>query len=458
MLAIYRQKLEEYAIDSNDQIRVVATSAVREASNQLAFQDRVFIATGFEIESFDVAELHRVTYLGILPFLDQMDKEAESGELSGHNVVCEVGGGSTEILVLKGSDVHYSHTFRFGALRIRRTLEALHVPLDKMRGLMETQIQHVVADIHESLEKQRPTNLIAMGSEMRWIANEILNKNPAREIVTLPLKKLREFNESIELLTPEKLAHRYPIGLPAAQTLGPTLLAFELLAEALNIDEIAIANVNLRDGLITEMGMNRRYNESIEKQIIRSAITVGRKYHFDESHAVHVAKISRQLFDQLKELHQLEDRMGSLLHIGALLHEIGYYVGARGYHKHSMYLIRNSEFFGIGASDLLIISLIARYHRRAMPQARHDGYSSLNRARRVIVSKLSAILRIALALDAGRSQRIQTIDCQRIGNRVLVRVKNVTDTSMEQLELNQSNDFFEAIFGCRVVLEAVKAN
>ena len=69
VLQIYRDKLNEYGIVDPDEIRVIATSGVREAANQLAFSDRVFVATGFEIERFDEAELHRVTYLGILPFL-----------------------------------------------------------------------------------------------------------------------------------------------------------------------------------------------------------------------------------------------------------------------------------------------------------------------------------------------------------------------------------------------------
>ena len=177
VLSIYRQKLNEYAIDSNDQIRVVATSAVREASNELAFRDRVFIATGFEIESFDVAELHRVTYLGILPFLEQLRSSTEYSNAA-QNVVCEIGGGSTEVLILDDLDVLYSHTFRFGALRIRRTVEALNIPLEKMRDLLKSQVRNVATDIGDGLDPKRRTQLIAMGSEMRWIATEVLDQNP----------------------------------------------------------------------------------------------------------------------------------------------------------------------------------------------------------------------------------------------------------------------------------------
>ena len=68
VMEIYRAKLNEYGVVDPDSIRVIATSGVREASNRLAFIDRIFVATGFEIEPFDEAELHRVTYLGFFHF------------------------------------------------------------------------------------------------------------------------------------------------------------------------------------------------------------------------------------------------------------------------------------------------------------------------------------------------------------------------------------------------------
>ena len=58
VLSIYRAKLDEYGISDPGQIRVIGTSGLREAANRMAFQDRIFIATGFEIEPFDEAELH----------------------------------------------------------------------------------------------------------------------------------------------------------------------------------------------------------------------------------------------------------------------------------------------------------------------------------------------------------------------------------------------------------------
>eukprot|EP01048_Picozoa_sp_COSAG05_P028634 COSAG05_NODE_8991_length_656_cov_0.892280_1_plen_161_part_10 len=161
----------------------------------------------------------------------------------------------------------------------------------------------------------------------------------------------------------------------------------------------------MRDGLIKEMASGRRWSQSIQTQIIRSALQLGRKYRFNENHARHVSQLACQLFDQLQDLHQLPERYRGILELAALLHEIGVFISTKSKHKHSMYLILNSDFFGIGNFDRKLMALVARYHRGASPLPRHEGYSRLTRENRVLVVKMAAILRIAKSLDVGKAQR-----------------------------------------------------
>ncbi len=158
------------------------------------------------------------------------------------------------------------------------------------------------------------------------------------------------------------------------------------------------------------------WTAEFRNQIIRSAINLGRKFSFDEKHARHVAMLSRKLFADLQEEHQLDQRMELLLYLASLLYEIGLFINVRSNHKHAMYLIRNSELFGLSRRDLLLVSLVARYHRRSSPQPEHEGYATLDRSDRVAVAKLAAILRIAIALDETRAQRITNIRCNATEN------------------------------------------
>ena len=450
VMRIYREKLNEYGIVAAEDIRVIATSGVREARNRLAFIDRIFVGTGFEIEPFDEAELHRVTYLGVLPFI-----ETQSKYFSGHSIVFEAGGGTAELLLLNQSDVLFSRTYRLGSLRLRKLLEQFDAPLAKSRSLMENQILQTIGEFKVSARDPQPENFIAMGGDVRFAANEINQKPVGTELVEIKLDALEKFTNQILLQPPDQLASKFHMSLPDAKSLGPGLLTQLLFAKELGVKKFLVANVNLRDGLIKEMASGQSWAGSIQSQIVQSALRLGRKYKFNEKHAVHVADIAVSLFDQLQSLHQLPKRYRGILQLASLLHEIGYFISAKSKHKHSMYLILNSDVFGIGAKDLELVALVARYHRGASPQPRHDVYAQLNRYRRVAVSKLAALLRVAIAINVGQAQRIKTIDCEQRGSQMKLTTSDVSDLAMEQLSLRQVSSLFEEIFGLVVVLETV---
>ena len=457
VLKIYRSKLQEYGIESPSQIRVVATSAVQEARNSLAFQDRIYIATGFSITPFDEAELHRVTYLGIQPLLEKRPQLLE-----GQTVICEVGGGSTELMVLTQSQVTFAKTFRLGSLRLIKTLEAFHAPLAQSRHLMETEIDKTVHQVRDATNSSETTYFVTMGSEMRLAATRLVSAGGSEslldeaELVSVRVDELRRFTEAIFQLTPDALVAKYHLTIPEAESLGPALLINIKLAMALDLDRLFVAHVNLRDGLIKEMTSQRRWLGEAEDQVFNSVIALGRKFDFDEAHANQVANLAVSIFEQTRELHQLDGRWEAILQIAALLHEVGLSINERSYHKHSMYIIRNSVIFGVSEKDLALASLVARYHRRATPQPSHVGYSNLKRNSRVAVNKLAAILRVAKALDASRSKRINDIRCRTQGKTFLIEVDHLPNLSLERLELRRDQLFFENIYGLRPELCQIK--
>ena len=150
----------------------------------------------------------------------------------------------------------------------------------------------------------------------------------------------------------------------------------------------------------------------------------------------------------------MDNRHEVILHVAALLHEIGMQINVRSHHKHSLYIIKYSELFGLSRSELLQVGLIARYYRRAPPQPSHTDYMSLDRETRVIVNKLASILRLATALDDTRTSRIREIECQTDGKRLMIHVPGVRDVSLEQSAMKQQAGLFRDVFGLSVVLRA----
>lgn len=453
VLQTYRQQLNELGISDTDRIRVIATSAVAESSNQLAMIDRIFVATGFEVELIDDAELHRVTYLGVLPYI-----VAHPKLFSRSSVVCEVGGGAIEFLMLNKSDVQISKSLRHGSLRLRQALESVDAPANRSREILETGISKVVREIQrligDDLKEGEIESYVTLGGDVRFVALQVKHKQIDDRLIRVEARAIEKFVTEILELSNDQIANKFHISIPDAASLAPSLLTHLAIFRALGAKKFLIAEANVRDGMITEMAHGRRWSDSIHTQIVRSAEHLGKKYHFRKDHARQVAKLACQLFDCLGLIHQLEQRYRGILEIAAIVHEIGLCVATRSYHKHSMYLIRHSELFGIGKQELELVALVARYHRRATPQPSHDGYARLARLDRVAVAKLAAILRVAISLNQSGRRQISSLEARIEGDRVIVTCHGMNDVSIERADIKRSGSFFEEIFGKQIVLAA----
>jgi len=447
VLKTYREKLKELDITRSDQIHVVATSAVREATNRLSFLMRIYVATGFRVEPFDDAAVNRVVYLGVQPLLESQPEFVDTQAL-----IIEVGGGSTDVLLVNDGNVVYANTHRLGALRARKTLETFQASIGKVQKIMESPIRRIVGHIRQRVSKDRPLTMLALGGDVRFAASKLLPDWQERSLAAIPLSKLKAFTEQILALSTDELFLDYHLPYPEAEAIGPALLANVQIAQALDLESILVSTISLRDGLVKAMATHEVWTTEFAKQVLRSAADVGRRYRFDETHGRHVADLSRTLFHALQDEHQLGSRFEIILRVAALLHDIGYVINTRSHHKHSMSLIMNGDLFGLTRRDVMLVALTARYHRRASPKPNHPGYRRLNWVNRANVAKMAAILRVADALDRSNSQRIKDIKCTQTDGRLVITVPTADDLSLEQLALRQKGSLFQEVFGMPVLL------
>ena len=147
----------------------------------------------------------------------------------------------------------------------------------------------------------------------------------------------------------------------------------------------------VKDGLLTEVlsGHGEAFTPEDHVDTILSACrALGRRYHVEKEHAESVLRLSRQIFDQTRDLHGLGSRARVLLDAAALLHDIGVTVNNDGHHKHSQYLIEASEIIGLADEERRIVALLARYHRKAAPSREHEEFASLRRRERSLVEQI----------------------------------------------------------------------
>lgn len=451
ILKDFRRIMAEYGIERDDQIRAVATSAMREAENRYAVLDRIYMATQLVVEVIEGAEENRLSYIAVQDVLAQEPKFKFKDA-----IIVDVGGGSTELLLVQNGQVTFANSYRLGALRMRETLETYRAPADRVRSILGQHIKRTVDQVHRSTPVDKVPCLIAIGGDAQFAASLLSADWATARVSRVDCEKFTQLAEKLSAVTVDNLVHDYRIPFQEAETVGPGLLAYAQLAQAFQVKEVVVPKCSLRDGLLKEMAVHGAWTEDFRQQVIQSALSLGRKYQVDDGHAKHVAELSARLFQEMQTEHGLDARYELLLRIAALLHEAGNFISDRSHHKHSMYVILNSDLFGLTQRDVRLIALVARYHRRAMPRPYHTEFQSLDRDSRIIVLKLAALLRVADALERNHMQLVRNLSFTSVKGQFIITVRDVLDLTLERLALKEKGDMFEQVYGLKPVLRAAR--
>jgi exopolyphosphatase / guanosine-5'-triphosphate,3'-diphosphate pyrophosphatase len=449
VLGRYRRVLEEYHLKDMSKVVAVATSAIREAENRESVLDRIYVATGIDVVCIDTAEVIRYTYMAVAPYIEE-DAALRRGKM----MVVEVGGGTTEVLMFRKGTVLSAHTCRLGSSRLRKLTEQYRTPQTRFRDLMQGHADRAIEAVTEGVPRKRPLEMLLLGSDARVAAAALAPDWNRKDLVRVRVSDLSRIAEEALEKPAERVAQLFGIPYPEAEILGPALLIYVRFAELLGVKFVSVGAVTLRDGIVRELAAGGGWTAGFRRQIVQSAIAVGRKYRFDEKHARQVARLSLNLFDRLQDEHGLGPRAEMILHVAALMHDIGVFVGASAHHKHSMYLIMNSDIFGLGSQDIRLAAVVARYHRRALPSAEHPEYMAFGREDRILVSKLAAILRVADALDRGHVRRCREIGVELLPGEMVLTAGGAGNLMMEQHGMREKGELFERVYGRRVMLRA----
>jgi exopolyphosphatase/guanosine-5'-triphosphate,3'-diphosphate pyrophosphatase len=453
VLASFRELIRGYGIAPKD-ARVIATSALREAQNRDTFVDRVALQTGFDVTIVEDIEENHLMYLGVQHVLQD-----ERKILSRSNaLILEVGGGSTEIMLLRRGRMAGAHSLRIGTVRIDEQVRGAGVSHAYLLQYLEDNVRTACDHLDAELPLESVKTFIVIGSDARLAASRISPKGADAEggedYTVLERADFMAFVDEAAGLSPEDCVAKLRVPWAEAEGIGYSLTIERLFLERTGAEAVVVPNVSIREGLLlsTSLGPDAGIATEMRAQVVASAASLGRKFHYDESHARHVADLSLAIFDALVREHGLGSHERLLLEVGSLLHDVGTFIKTSGHHKHGEYIVANSEIFGLNLVDLTIVANVVRYHRKSPPSTTHVNFIALPREARIVVMKLAAILRVADALDRGHDQRVHDAAFERREERFVIKATGVADLSLERLSLAEKGDMFEDVFGLEPIL------
>lgn len=447
VLRLFKERMELYGVTHT---RAVATSAVRAALNRDTFVDRVFLATGIEVDVIEGAQETLLTFAAVQGALATHPEYRE-----GEALMFELGGGASEWALMRDGEVTASITHDFGTVRMREDLREGAGDRRARTRVIQHGVKEMLTAVRASLPYERLGSLVAVGSEARFAARALApGGGELPELSAIAAKDLRKLADQILAMSPEQVAAAYSITAGEAESLGPAFLAFAELIRLSPVDRLLVPRASMREGLLLQMVRSIQSGATMlfPEQTIAAAFSLARKYHADEKHGLTTAALARAIFEATAPQHRMGEKERLLLEVAAIVHDIGQFVSVRGHHRHTYYLVSHSEIFGLSSVDLEVVANVARYHRRSGPQSDHPAYASLPREARLNVNRLSAILRVADALDKSHAQRIQNPRIEVEDDELKIHVPPGEELALERMSLDAKGGLFEEVFGLRPVL------
>ena len=389
------------------EIRAVATSAVREARNAKEFTDRAQAEAGVTVEVISGQEEARLIHLGVLQALPVFDQRL---------VLLDVGGGSTEVVVATGLDERLARSLKIGSLRMTRRF----FPEGFVEGDALDRSRRYVADrlaqtVREAGDLSHDVAVASSGTAEAVVTMALAaSGEPVPQSLNGTVVTRKQISEVVEALatvaTPEERRKLPGIDPARADILLGGAVVIEQVCKAFGIKELTVSEYALREGVLFSMLEGNRVQLADLRQ--SSVFHLMELCDDGPEHSVQVERLSLQLFDALRKPLGLDRSARDLLSAGALLANTGLFVAHSGHHKHSYYVIRNSEHLkGWTDREIEMVAQIARYHRKSPPsEDKHAEFAALAEADRATVRGCAALLRVAVGLDRNSDGAVATVE------------------------------------------------
>lgn len=442
-------------------IVAVATSAVRESPNGNDFLHQVETEVGLTVDLISGSEEARRIYLGVLSGMEFNNKS---------HIIIDIGGGSTELILGDSEEPRSLTSTKVGAVRLTGELVKSD-PISEsefkyLQAYARGMLERAVEEIQGKLKIGDSPQLIGTSGTIETIATIHAREKLGLVPSTLngyqfSLQDLRTWVNRLRKMT--NVERGAIAGMPEKRS-EVILSGAVILQEAmtlLGVESLTVCERSLREGVIVDWMLthgfidNRlRFQSSIRE---RSILKTAKKYQTNLEHSERVAEFALSLFDQTQgQIHHWGADERQLLWAAAILHNCGHYISHSAHHKHSYYLIRNGELLGYNETEIEIIANIARYHRKSPPKKKHDNRNLLHKEHRQMVNQLSAILRLAVALDRRQIGAISHIQCEYFLNfkefKMFIFPSMINDEcALEMWSLDYKKGIFEEEFGLKFV-------
>jgi exopolyphosphatase/guanosine-5'-triphosphate,3'-diphosphate pyrophosphatase len=434
-------------------LRAVATSAVRDASNQEEFLEKTSAAMGAPVEIISGQEEARLIYLGVQARWPHADKRI---------LIVDVGGGSAEVILGDNGALAEAYSRPLGAVRLTEAFLKHDPPTPLELHQLERYIEEKLAGPARKIGRAPLNRAVATSATAAAIVCAV-NRVPRprrdqADRMRASAAQIRRFYEDVrtrDLAARRKLVgvgpRRAELIVAGAAVFVKTLLLFQH-------SSLYYSAAGVRDGIIADLaargvGGERTLLGREQRHIVEQ---MARRYGVQPQHARKVGALAHRLFEAFEPAHKLPAAFGKLLEAAAYLHDIGHFVSDVSHHKHSQYLVAHSDMPGFTDRERRIIATLCRYHRKTAPNPRHAPFVEFDPETQRAITLLTPLLRLADSLDRSHEQRIENVQVELRNGTAVVTLDANSEADLELWAAEKIADVFREAYDLPLVIARAK--
>lgn len=388
-LAAFAMQLESRAITH---VRIIATHTLRVAKNAHLFLRLAAKVIPYPIEIISGQEEARLSYFAIA--------YNNSEQKQGNILTIDIGGGSTELAIGHNLYPILVESKHIGCVTLSNHLFTDpildHSVFKQAQLIAEREFENIIWQYRQQGWKK------AYGSSgtIKAVHNMLIALEMTDGIITAKklnflIDYLYQFNTLDELTLSALSENRKPIFLAG-------LAILSALFSTLAIKELVYCPDSLREGVLFEEIDPDHHHKSV---LIRNITTLSSQYNIDKTQTNKVSRTALYLYKQLCYEYKKIDRqeLKTLLYYASQLYSIGLIINHDSIHKHSYYILKNSNLPGFNQEQQRFLALLVRHHRKSVKLNSIEPFTLFTKKEFVL---LLQILRIAILLNNQRQTNL----------------------------------------------------
>ena len=424
----FKRLMKEYGVE---EYVMQATTAVREASNQVFLLDQIYNKTGLVV---DVVDMPKEIYTKFVAIRNTLKAEKISTEREGM-LMMDISSGGLGVTLVRDEKICYQGNFHIGIIRIKESFERNRRESMHFNKALTEFLSSTIGPVRNELCDSKVRYLVLSGTETELLLR-MLGLDEKQLVHRIKAADFHAFFDSMRQMSLPQLIQVYKLPENVAELVLPTVLLYEQL--------LHIGNKT-----------NPVMRKELEQELISLFHTIGARYLYDKKHAQQVERLSLIIFDKIAKAYGMGEHERLLLRATCILHDIGKYICMRSHSIYTYQLIMSTDIIGLSEKDKKIVALASYYHANRLFDKTNTRAPQVEKELVPVVAKLAAIVRLADALDRSYMQKIHRCTVTLKDNKLKVLAASKEDLTLEIWTFDDKSTFFEEVFGIEPILERV---